>query len=593
MSPTELAAPPVEVRVTLPRRLTPTDSPVGFRRALRRIRPTEAGCVFALAASGYLYLATILLAKGVFYGDAVTRVANAYYVLYSRDPHLAAIGFVWNPLPSLMLLPFLWLGHFWQFLVHRAFLGNIESALFMAGAAALLPPTLRQIGVGRLPRLLITAGFAAQPLIAVYGANGMSEASELFTIMLTARFLTSWLVRRRVGDLVGCGVALFFAYLTRYESMGAAALTAALVFSVSFWRAQVGGRRARWIGALTDAGLVAGPFLAAVTLWALASKVIVGHWFATLSSGYGNSNQVASKRAAIAAHTGASFTARAHYLASQVHALEPYLVVLCVLALWTALVRLDLRPLGAFMPFAGVFAFDAGAFLVGKDFGFLRFSIATIPMACIAAGAIAVPLRDRPRRVGGRLRRGSALVGRVAYLAAATGFTAALLGAGLPSTLAAFHNPRLDIAEYQTLLGRLQPGRVNQAARTVAAQYDQEFAVSAQIDAMHLPPRSVITDVANSGGIVLASRNEHQYVITPDRNFARDLADPRRWGIRYFLVPAGRDVASYDAVRAAFPTLGQAGNGYAVPVRVWRGTFTWTLYRITGATPYGLYQGGY
>ena len=31
-----------------------------------------------------------------FQGDAYSRVGNAYYVLFSRDPHLAAIGFVWG-----------------------------------------------------------------------------------------------------------------------------------------------------------------------------------------------------------------------------------------------------------------------------------------------------------------------------------------------------------------------------------------------------------------------------------------------------------------------------------------------------------------
>ncbi len=40
--------------------------------------------------------------KGYMHTDALSRVANAFYVLYSRDPHLGAIGFIWNPLPSLM-----------------------------------------------------------------------------------------------------------------------------------------------------------------------------------------------------------------------------------------------------------------------------------------------------------------------------------------------------------------------------------------------------------------------------------------------------------------------------------------------------------
>ena len=48
-----------------------------------------------------------LLSRDLIFPDAMSRVANAYYVLFSRDPHLAAIGFVWNPLPSLATLPLL------------------------------------------------------------------------------------------------------------------------------------------------------------------------------------------------------------------------------------------------------------------------------------------------------------------------------------------------------------------------------------------------------------------------------------------------------------------------------------------------------
>ena len=33
--------------------------------------------------------------------DAITRTANAAFVLFSRDPHAAAVGFVWPVLPSL------------------------------------------------------------------------------------------------------------------------------------------------------------------------------------------------------------------------------------------------------------------------------------------------------------------------------------------------------------------------------------------------------------------------------------------------------------------------------------------------------------
>ncbi|WP_415635168.1 hypothetical protein, partial [Propionibacterium acidifaciens] len=55
----------------------------------------------------YLAVALWLSAHDLVFPDAMSRVANGYYVLFSRDPHLAAIGFVWNPLPSLAAIPLL------------------------------------------------------------------------------------------------------------------------------------------------------------------------------------------------------------------------------------------------------------------------------------------------------------------------------------------------------------------------------------------------------------------------------------------------------------------------------------------------------
>ena len=49
-------------------------------------------------AIGYL----LVMRYNLFDPDATSRVANADYVISSRDPHLSAIGFVWNPLPSLV-----------------------------------------------------------------------------------------------------------------------------------------------------------------------------------------------------------------------------------------------------------------------------------------------------------------------------------------------------------------------------------------------------------------------------------------------------------------------------------------------------------
>ena len=70
----------------------------GFGGRLRR-----EGFVVGVLAAG-VYLTAAILLDFVYLsmpGDAVSRMANGFYALYSRDPHLAAIGFVWTPLTSM------------------------------------------------------------------------------------------------------------------------------------------------------------------------------------------------------------------------------------------------------------------------------------------------------------------------------------------------------------------------------------------------------------------------------------------------------------------------------------------------------------
>lgn len=563
----------------------------GFRAlhwTARRLGPTEGKLLFLGALSGYLYVAQLFLAKGVIFGDALSRVANAYWVVYSRDPHLAAVGFTWNPLPSLVLVPFLWLKDFFPVLTTHGFIIDISTAVFMAGAVAMLAGILREMGVPRLPRLLITLLFAADPMIIIYGANGMSEALMLFFVLLAARGLTVWLARDRPSGLVVAGVALFFAYQVRYETVGAALFAIGVVAVVGYFRPS-GGRRPRITSAATEASLVAMPFLASFGLFALASKVIVNQWFPTFSSSYGNTQQVSDRAAYLNARLGVSRLDRLHHLVSQMNGLEPFLVALLILALWISLARWDVRPLGAALALGGVYLFDLIALVSGDTYGNLRFNITLIPLACIAAGAITVPWPARRRL----LPHIAGVAIRASWLTAAAIVAVGLLALELPSTVSTLTNPRLSDVEGPTVIARMFPAKATPSEIQTSKIFPEDRQISAQIDGMHLPPASVLTDVADSFAIVLASRDPGQYVITPDRDFERDLADPNRWGIRYLLVPAGYSVVSYDAVLAAFPDLNQRFNGWAKPVKVWKGPVGFTLYQITGQAPYGLDTSNY
>ena len=109
---------------------------------------SEGGLAFLLVSVLYLACGSILAFHyHAFFGDAVSRMANGFYVLYSRDPHLAAIGFVWNPLQSVADIVPLLFYHLWPALATRDMSGTIVSSLCMAGATYQLLCAFREWGV--------------------------------------------------------------------------------------------------------------------------------------------------------------------------------------------------------------------------------------------------------------------------------------------------------------------------------------------------------------------------------------------------------------------------------------------------------------
>src|SRR4029077_5381603 len=88
-------------------------------------------------ASLVLYLAVgywLQVRHGFIIGDALSRVSAAQSVLFSRDPHLAAIGFIFTPLTAMVQIPFVALSPLWPPMASFAYSGTIMSAGFMAAA---------------------------------------------------------------------------------------------------------------------------------------------------------------------------------------------------------------------------------------------------------------------------------------------------------------------------------------------------------------------------------------------------------------------------------------------------------------------------
>ena len=575
--------------MTLPRRDGAAPS-VRERRPLRRWL-SESVVLFVVFAAAYLAVAVLLVRQNILFADAMSRVGNAYYVLFSRDPHLPALGFVWNPLPSLVLLPILPLKSGAPWLVSYGFAGAIESALMMAGTVALLAGCLRKMGVPRVARLVITVLFAVQPMILLYAGSGLSEAMMLFFLTLATSCLVSWLQTRSPGALVGAGLALGLTYMARYEAIAPAFGVTVLVGIVT-WAQTKGGRSARLAAAGNDVALVAGPFVFAFAIWSVMARVIVGQWLPTFSSAYGNSAQVASGAQSIQSVTGDTVPATLDYIGRQVQGLAPLFVVLLLAAAVLAFRARSLPALAAPVVFGAVSAFNALVLLMGSSFGWLRFQITVIPLTAILAGTVialglqemhgrkaAVPPDDVPAtgtftRTFHK-RRVAAAIGTV--------LVAAAVAVSIPVQIGTLTDTQTGLAREESpmLHSAISPDLATHEEQRSLLIFHTERQIAAYIDNLNPGDGTVLTDTAYAYSVVMASSRPHQFVITSDLDFAGAVADPAGHGVKYLLVPAP-NLGPADALKVRWPGLYDNGGGISTLVQTFSGAFfgDWRLYRV-------------
>ena len=86
----------VDVRlIERPSNAMPEQTGLMGRKSLLRRITSENRLAFIISLAAYLTGAVLLDFHYLsFNWDSVSRMANGFYILYSRDPHLAAVGFV-------------------------------------------------------------------------------------------------------------------------------------------------------------------------------------------------------------------------------------------------------------------------------------------------------------------------------------------------------------------------------------------------------------------------------------------------------------------------------------------------------------------
>ncbi len=310
----------------------------GTHFLLRVLHGKENSILYAIGFLIYMGVALYLRHLDLFIADANARTAQAYFVLFSRDPHLAAIGFVWNPLPNLLQLPLVAL---LQLLRHDTLLaGNVLTALFGAATLVVLNIAMRRTTMPAILRWLLITLFGLNPMVLLYSANGMSEMLFVFAIVLAVSSFIWWVETYSASAFILASLAVTFAVQIRYEAMVVTAVIAFCLIIACMVTNKEYGFRTVWQRVDSHLFLyIVGPIYS-FGLWLFFNWTIMGTPLYFLQSVYGNTSQTAQFRSGADSRLNSaigSVLGTLNYMIERTLWLFPATGVLIVLALFVFL----------------------------------------------------------------------------------------------------------------------------------------------------------------------------------------------------------------------------------------------------------------
>ncbi|MFH5182387.1 hypothetical protein ACHHV8_06955 [Paenibacillus sp. TAB 01] len=497
-------------------------------------------------------------------GDALSRVANAYYVLYSRDPHLAAIGFVWNPLPSLLTLPVLLAWPLYPELASSGLAGVILTGLAAAGTAMMLFHHFIKRGQPYFLSLILCLLVSFNPFLFLYGSNGMSESLFIFFLVWAVLYLTKWFDRSGMDSIIHVGVTLTFAFLTRYEAVafGACLALSVVLFIWSQRRIILEQWTYREIYRKIEATeiVLLSPVFYSGILWIVLNYMIMNDPLYFLRSNYSNLGQAQqlAENTSIGPLIGHPGVAMQFILIRSACFVLPLAAILFMRLWQRTLFHMDFAII--LLLIASIPAMQFVMLVKGSSYGWLRFFVYPLPLA-----AAWLPYELQRQRAKGPF----------GYWTAAAVSVLLLLGSAA-MTWQAMQKYELAPEEYEAIhykeSATLQKTIV---AKQIAEDLDRRVAEN--------PELHILTDSFNAFQIILNVRHSNNLVITSDRDFTPSLAAPYERKVQFILVPNPTGIAGLNAVNQKYGELYEKGTSWARLEKEYNGG--WRLYRVTGPIP--------
>jgi len=541
---------------------------VSYRRRL----PAGPALIFVVVFAAELAFGAWMAARGCRWNDAMTRLTSGMWILHSADPKLANVGFVWPPLPTLMDGLVAVFYPIWPGLISSGVAAAVTTAACAGATAAILLVTASRLGLSRAIGWSFALLVAVNPMVFLYGSNGMSEGVAAPWLVAAVCFLTLfWHTGERLW-VAGAGVAAALGVASEYPAVPyGAAVLAALIGGVLWsseahtWAPQ---GRARAVEGL--ALLFAVPPVFMGLLWIGANAVIMGNPLDFVYGQYGYGTfQRASDPSGIVTYVTGDMVGALWLVGERSF---PFLIPLAFVLLVRVIDRrfwrintLSVILLGLSVPAGMVVPL---AFL-GSPVGFLRYLM--FPLFVAAGWGLYEIAMSRRRRI--------------AAVLILTGWLVAF-----PVGLYFMASPSLGPEEHVEL-GVLAKGSKG------ADAMDKRAPVARYLNAHILPEgRNVLFD-SYGGGSMIALQIRPAYmrrlIATVDRRFKAALAQPSAYGVGYVLMPDPKS-APTAAIGRAYPRLWDGRQpGFrlvkTISTPVWTmqsaGVEKWRVYAVERAQP--------
>jgi hypothetical protein len=503
------------------------------RRKKQRITgwTREGLTVFGLFAILYVALGYhVIIDQHVVVFDATARLAHAFFVLWNAPPKLAAIGFVWAPISTLIFIPFVAFKAMGSSLLALPLCSGLFAALLMT----ILYRTTVYMGMRWYQRIPIIALFGLNPMILFYAVNGMSETSYLALLSAATLFFVRWYRTNEPHLLALTATTLTIAFLDRYELFAFAVIVAFAVPVTLMLRRRSG---------LEIEGSVLSflaPVIYGVGLWVFFNYVILGDplfWLKNQTPGATNGAQHSTQ---VVQHIPTGELARRvldlnYSLFPLVVFVVPCLLVAAALrrnlmALWLAL----LCCANAVSTFLLIYQSGAQGLMQ------LRYNMRAMPLVIVGAAWLFYLGRARLTR----------------WLVWAA--TVAMLALSLPVT---WHTMQTYPAQYEenVFVRALSQGGDQEASSSIGSYYvgNEPDRDMARFITQHVPLHedAILTDDGQTFGVMLASGRPDVFLDRIDKGDAvwKRLLERPHGRVTYILV--ARFAPGLDEVQRRYPSM--------------------------------------